>query len=73
VIGGWIALQIISMASDEKDGVAYGAHAGGLVAGVVLFALMRPAGVKLLECIDPNGTAMPDRVTPPRQPESAAR
>jgi membrane associated rhomboid family serine protease len=56
VIGGWIALQLVSLASDDNDGVAYMAHGGGLVAGSILFALMRPAGVGLFECIDPEGT-----------------
>jgi membrane associated rhomboid family serine protease len=54
VIGGWIVLQLISMASDDNDGVAYVAHGGGLVAGAILFALMRPASVTLFECMDPE-------------------
>jgi membrane associated rhomboid family serine protease len=57
VIGGWIVLQLVSLAADEKDGVAYVAHGGGLVAGGILFALMRPAGVDLFECIDPKHPA----------------
>jgi membrane associated rhomboid family serine protease len=59
VIGGWIVLQLISMASDDNDGVAYVAHGGGLVAGAILFALMRPSGVDLFDCIDPEDTAEP--------------
>ncbi len=59
VIGGWIVLQVISLLANEKDGVAHVAHGGGLVAGVVLFALMRPAGVTLFECIDPKKSATP--------------
>jgi membrane associated rhomboid family serine protease len=55
VIGGWILLQLVSLASDDNDGVAYVAHGGGLVAGGILFALMRPAGVGLFECVDPEG------------------
>lgn len=54
MIGFWIVLQLISLVSDENDGVAYLAHGGGLVAGAILFALMRPAGVELFECIDPK-------------------
>lgn len=54
VIGGWILLQLYSLASAEEDGVAYVAHLGGLVAGVLLFSLIRPAGVRLFECIDPE-------------------
>lgn len=52
VIGGWIVLQLYSMTTGEEDGVAYIAHLGGLVAGVLLFPLLRPAGVQLFECID---------------------
>jgi membrane associated rhomboid family serine protease len=55
MIGGWIALQLLSLASHENDGVAYLAHGGGLVAGGILFAMMRPAGVNLFGCIDPEG------------------
>jgi membrane associated rhomboid family serine protease len=59
IIGGWIVLQLISLASDDKDGVAYVAHGGGLVAGAILFVLMRPAGVSLFECMDPEESATP--------------
>jgi membrane associated rhomboid family serine protease len=52
VIGGWIILQLFSFISQQADdNVAYGAHFGGLVAGAVLFVLMRPRGVRLFECI----------------------
>lgn len=57
VIGGWILLQLYSLASSEQDGVAYIAHAGGLVAGAALFPMLRPAGVELFECIDPEEEA----------------
>lgn len=59
MIGGWIVLQILSLASDEQDGVAYVAHGGGLVAGVVLFVLMRPDGVSLFECMDHDKAVAP--------------
>jgi membrane associated rhomboid family serine protease len=62
VIGGWIVLQLISLLSDDKDGVAYVAHGGGLVAGVVLFVLMRPAGVSLFECMDRDKAVAPATV-----------
>lgn len=51
-IGGWVALQLIDMASGDDDGVAYAAHIGGLVAGAVLFYLLRPHGVELFECLE---------------------
>jgi membrane associated rhomboid family serine protease len=52
VIGGWALLQFISLASQPDDGVAYIAHVGGLAAGVALFLLLRPAGLKLFDCPD---------------------
>src|SRR5262249_33824263 len=52
VIGAWVLLQLYQIASQTDDGVAYVAHGGGLVAGALLFLLMRPAGVRLLECAE---------------------
>jgi membrane associated rhomboid family serine protease len=62
VIGGWIMLQLVSLVAGEKDGVAYMAHGGGLVAGVVLFVLMRPDGVSLFECMDHDKALAPATV-----------
>jgi membrane associated rhomboid family serine protease len=50
VIGAWAVLQFLSLASQPDDGVAYIAHVGGLAAGVGLFLLLRPAGLKLFDC-----------------------
>ena len=55
VIGGWILLQLFYIASQTSDGVAYSAHGAGLVAGALLFLIMRPAGVQLLECAEQPG------------------
>jgi len=52
VIGGWALLQVILLANQTDDGVAYLAHVGGLIAGALLFLVMRPNGVKLFECRD---------------------
>jgi membrane associated rhomboid family serine protease len=52
VIGGWVLLQLYQIASQAQDGVAYVAHGGGLLAGALLFLIMRPAGVHLLECVE---------------------
>jgi len=60
VIGGWAILQVLLLANQTDDGVAYLAHVGGLVAGALLFLVMRPRGVKLFECRDelqPTATA----------------
>jgi membrane associated rhomboid family serine protease len=52
IIGFWVLWQIIQIANQESDGVAYWAHIGGLIAGAVLFVVLRPAGVPLLQCVD---------------------
>jgi membrane associated rhomboid family serine protease len=52
IIGFWVLWQIIQVANSESDGVAYWAHIGGLIAGAVLFIVLRPAGVPLLQCMD---------------------
>ncbi len=51
VIGSWVIWQVVEAWSGAQDGVAYWAHVGGLVAGAVLFAIMRPAGVRLFDCV----------------------
>jgi rhomboid family protein len=55
VIGGWVVLQLFNILGQSDDGVAYGAHIGGLLAGGMLFLVMRPPGVKLLECAEQPG------------------
>ena len=59
VIGGWVLLQLYFIISQANDGVAYLAHAGGLAAGILLFPLMKPAGVPLFQCIDTDAEATP--------------
>ena len=54
IIGGWAIWQVIDVASRVNDGVAYWAHIGGLITGAILFVVMRPAGVRLFECIEPG-------------------
>jgi len=55
VIGGWVLLQLYQIVSKASDGVAYTAHGGGLIAGALLFLVMRPAGVHLFECVEQPG------------------
>jgi membrane associated rhomboid family serine protease len=52
VIGGWILFQLFQLTHESQDGVAYVAHAGGLLAGALLFLLLKPSGVELFECVD---------------------
>jgi membrane associated rhomboid family serine protease len=59
VIGGWVLLQLYFIASQAQDGVAYMAHLGGLVAGALIFPLMRPSGVPLFQCVDTDAEATP--------------
>ena len=40
LLGGWFALQAVSAQSPVGDGVAYEAHVGGFVAGIVLVLLL---------------------------------
>jgi membrane associated rhomboid family serine protease len=50
VLAGWFALQLLMGAgspNDETGGVAFGAHIGGFVAGVVLIPLFKYADVPL--------------------------
>lgn len=51
VIGGWGLLQIVSIALQSDDGVAYLAHVGGFAAGALLFYALRPPKVRLFECM----------------------
>jgi rhomboid family protein len=51
VIGAFVLMQIISLDSASRSEVAYWCHVGGMVAGVLLLLLLRPAGVRLFDCI----------------------
>src|SRR6516165_8502898 len=51
IIGGWAIWQAVEAANRVQDGVAYWGHVGGLVTGTILFIVMRPAGVKLFDCV----------------------
>jgi membrane associated rhomboid family serine protease len=63
VIGFWAVYQVVEVANRTNDGVAYVAHVGGLIAGAALFLVVRPKGVRLLECTEtqsasPAGTTI---------------
>jgi membrane associated rhomboid family serine protease len=49
VLGFWFLLQLLStlMADPNQPGVAFGAHAGGFVAGMLLVPLFKRRGVRL--------------------------
>ena len=50
VLGFWFVLQFIqsALSSGEGGGVAYWAHIGGFVAGMVLILVFRDKGIPLL-------------------------
>jgi membrane associated rhomboid family serine protease len=51
VLGLWFGLQLLStlMADPNQPGVAFGAHAGGFVAGMLLVPILRRRGVRLFQ------------------------
>jgi membrane associated rhomboid family serine protease len=51
VLGFWALTQFWSILVQSQDGVAYMAHVGGLVAGAVLFPLMRYRTIRLFQCV----------------------
>ena len=58
VVGLFVILQLWHLGSASKSEVAYWCHFGGMLAGAVLFPLMKPPGVKLFQCMQP----VPDTV-----------
>jgi membrane associated rhomboid family serine protease len=57
VLGAWILMQFWAISVQTQDDVAYMAHVGGLVAGAVLFPLLRHRAVRLFECFQPDEAA----------------
>jgi len=57
VIGSWAIWQVVEVANRQQDDVAYWAHLGGLIAGAALFVVMRPKGVRLFDCTEPESAA----------------
>jgi rhomboid family protein len=57
VIGLFVITQLWNLGS-QKSEVAYWCHFGGMLAGGALFPLLKPAGVRLFECMQP----VPDTV-----------
>jgi membrane associated rhomboid family serine protease len=51
VIGAFVLLQLINLEATGKSDVAYWCHLGGMLAGAVLFPLMKRPGVQLFECV----------------------
>jgi membrane associated rhomboid family serine protease len=51
VIGAFVLTQLWNLEAAGKSDVAYWCHLGGMLAGAVLFPLMRLPGVQLFECV----------------------
>jgi membrane associated rhomboid family serine protease len=51
VIGAFVLTQLWSLEAAGKSDVAYWCHLGGMLAGAVLFPLMKLPGVQLFECV----------------------
>ena len=58
VIGLFVLTQLWNLGSVSKSEVAYWCHFGGMLAGGILFPLMKAPGVKLFQCLQP----IPDTV-----------
>ena len=72
VLGFWILTQVWHVFSLEKSDTAWWAHVGGLVAGAALITVMRPAGVRLFECMRPEDVVVAAQ-QPPGGPWSRRR
>jgi len=58
-LGGWVVLQFVNALFLPDDEVAWWAHIGGILAGVVLIVVLRRPGVPLLD----RGLAQPGEGT----------
>jgi membrane associated rhomboid family serine protease len=54
VVGLFVLAQLWSLGAASKSEVAYWCHFGGMLAGAILFPLMKPRTVRLFECIRPH-------------------
>src|SRR5690349_2306272 len=63
VVGAFVLMQIINLDSASRSEVAYWCHFGGMVAGALLLLLLRPAGVRLFDCMRPE--RLPDGASEP--------
>jgi membrane associated rhomboid family serine protease len=58
VLGLFILTQLWNLGASSKSEVAYWCHFGGMLAGAILFPLLKSPGVRLFECRKP----VPDTV-----------
>jgi membrane associated rhomboid family serine protease len=58
VVGLFVLTQLWNLGASSKSEVAYWCHFGGMLTGGVLFPLIKPAWVRLFQCMQP----VPDTV-----------
>jgi membrane associated rhomboid family serine protease len=51
-VGVWLGVQLLSLAINLRNGVAYVAHVGGGLAGSLFLLMFQPANVSLFQCND---------------------
>ena len=73
IIGVFIAIQFINLGAATKSEVAWWCHVGGMLAGALLFPLMKQPGVKLFECIRPGEIQLESAPTIQRSPHLPRR
>jgi membrane associated rhomboid family serine protease len=71
VVGLFVVSQLWNLGASSKSEVAYWCHFGGMLAGAVLFPLLKPRAVRLFQCLQP----VPDTVVQigPQRAGPAAR
>ena len=70
VIGLFVLLQLWNLGAASRSEVAYWCHFGGMVAGGILFPLMKPSQVRLFQCRQPIGDTVV-RIGPNRAARAA--
>ena len=53
VVGLFVISQLWNLGASSKSEVAYWCHFGGMLAGAVLFPLVKPRAVRLFQCVQP--------------------
>jgi membrane associated rhomboid family serine protease len=53
VVGLFMLTQLWNLSAASKSEVAYWCHFGGMLAGAILFPLMKPRALRLFECMQP--------------------
>jgi membrane associated rhomboid family serine protease len=49
MIGLWIVVQFVSLSGQESSGVAYGAHVGGFLFGLIVAFFLRPGVLRRIQ------------------------